>query len=806
MLSGAASSHPEPSILLQSMCQSSQLTKLGTEVVTDSIACLLPYLDSQYTPVIQKALSIIKSIGKSNTHRQKIPKTPGAIEKLLNFIDFDNVTVQSTIMSIYQNMMLYEPARKLANNTPEWLEKCYKQLKSSNTVLQYKTCFTIANLANSEITRERMTKNEWMIKQLYELTLHKDDKIKSEAIRAIANATTHPMILKQINENIAFIYCLAVIINKNHFGLMLDALHAISKVTTQTTSHETLLRHPRLVDNLCMLLNCRDKDVKLYAKMSLNLLIKHPASLNTIIKKISDDTFIMTHIVFMLTPSLIGYLISLRNLNKNGKETTSAIKTLLSKIIRNIDIKHIDLIKALVNYKADASVSYFGELLLKQLIESGHCISISSHIDSSGGEFSITGTANFKDIELNTLSLISLFLIYHHIGIKKIHFQYKGLDPCLEPNMEHPTAAAIFYMGAILHACQNAISSETKIRELIGNNVIFENDALTPHGEALLYKGGFSAAQFDNFKSKVVSKIKTLSPTNVDGLTVKSKIIAAGHEIRVQHKAQDDFPYNSLSKTGKRDRIHCDRVVKYAYDVTNSTAPKLMTVRSRELNASNFSFRLKELLRERHNHQNLFGIDLHCRATGAIKADGERVIRLVTYMPNLGMNLEEYLKTNTDLSPKKRLEILKAIAIQLKRIHRSGQVHLDLKPNNLTINPITNELHIIDLACRDINLPRNKGYLIYTPAFAAPEVKNKEKNAILTREADIYSLGVIARDHLKLSNKFLESMLDNIPEKRPSVGTLIDIIDAELSSQVGASAGAGAGGPIDFKEWCSAAM
>lgn len=106
------------------------------------------------------------------------------------------------------------------------------------------------------------------------------------------------------------------------------------------------------------------------------------------------------------------------------------------------------------------------------------------------------------------------------------------------------------------------------------------------------------------------------------------------------------------------------------------------------------------------------------------------------------------LSKNDNLSIKEKVEIVKALAVLLKKIHDKGYLYLDLKPDNIFIYPETkNIIQLFDFDSpvlkRDLY---NKGIhnirLSYTKGYAAIELRKGQIEKI-TERTDIYGLGAV---------------------------------------------------------------
>lgn len=133
-----------------------------------------------------------------------------------------------------------------------------------------------------------------------------------------------------------------------------------------------------------------------------------------------------------------------------------------------------------------------------------------------------------------------------------------------------------------------------------------------------------------------------------------------------------------------------------------------------------------------------------------------------------GATLREMIdKEDTRLKDK---NLLRSICIQileaLSYLHSKGVIHLDLKPENVMITTIGNQVKIIDLSCA--KSASNDTVSGYTEGYEAPE--QLTGNANIT--TDIYQLGKIMEELCEYSGvvrpwrKFIEKSTANHPDNR----------------------------------------
>lgn len=102
-----------------------------------------------------------------------------------------------------------------------------------------------------------------------------------------------------------------------------------------------------------------------------------------------------------------------------------------------------------------------------------------------------------------------------------------------------------------------------------------------------------------------------------------------------------------------------------------------------------------------------------------------------------GMTLLQAIIENKIQNP---ILLLKNLAIQLQSLHDKGLIHLDLKPDNIIVNPETHAVMIIDLGCT-----REKGALIGASGNAVYMTAERADGLVRADvEQDIYAFGFLA--------------------------------------------------------------
>src|SRR5690606_3457221 len=145
--------------------------------------------------------------------------------------------------------------------------------------------------------------------------------------------------------------------------------------------------------------------------------------------------------------------------------------------------------------------------------------------------------------------------------------------------------------------------------------------------------------------------------------------------------------------------------------------------------------------------------------------------------------------------PRRALSLLCSAANVLTVVHRAGLLHGDIKPANLIVRP-EGSVALVDLGLATALREGGQSSVGLTPHFAAPEVR---AGGALTVQAEVFSLGIIARDLLsegadaELSGKASDSLHSLVvratrtdPTLRfPSVDEFAQALRAALGGDVG---------------------
>lgn len=136
----------------------------------------------------------------------------------------------------------------------------------------------------------------------------------------------------------------------------------------------------------------------------------------------------------------------------------------------------------------------------------------------------------------------------------------------------------------------------------------------------------------------------------------------------------------------------------------------------------------------------------------AAKLDHPYIIKVYTYEersvvgPGIvmeyvdGRTLDEFIAENPSAEQRRRVmgQILDAVGY----IHRKGVIHNDLKPGNILVTRVDNDVRIIDFGLSDDDAYYLTKTLGCTPQYASPELLRREP---LDSRSDIYSLGLLMK-------------------------------------------------------------
>ena len=137
------------------------------------------------------------------------------------------------------------------------------------------------------------------------------------------------------------------------------------------------------------------------------------------------------------------------------------------------------------------------------------------------------------------------------------------------------------------------------------------------------------------------------------------------------------------------------------------------------------------------------------------KSDKERILSggLPLWLEGLpeeqALPLANYVRTG---SMRKRLMALAGCAATLARLHANGLVYCDLSPNNVFVNPKTDEVWLID--ADNLRFEQKKGGAsVFTPRFGAPEVVQGTDSSRAV--SDSWSFAVMAFEIMTINHPFI---------------------------------------------------
>ncbi len=110
-----------------------------------------------------------------------------------------------------------------------------------------------------------------------------------------------------------------------------------------------------------------------------------------------------------------------------------------------------------------------------------------------------------------------------------------------------------------------------------------------------------------------------------------------------------------------------------------------------------------------------------------------------------GRSLEHVLR-DEEVSPRRAVELVAAIALALQHAHDLGIVHRDVKPENVLIDA-DGEPHVMDFGlANDVSDTRQitvSGQMVGTPSYMAPEQAGSDQHGQTGPHTDVYGLGAV---------------------------------------------------------------
>ena len=148
----------------------------------------------------------------------------------------------------------------------------------------------------------------------------------------------------------------------------------------------------------------------------------------------------------------------------------------------------------------------------------------------------------------------------------------------------------------------------------------------------------------------------------------------------------------------------------------------------------------------------------------------------------LGRNLREYIARNGAAKPVMAINVLRQVALALKKADEHRVIHRDIKPENIMLTP-SGEVKVTDFGLARINDDSDKhltqiGMTMGTPLYMSPE---QVEGAPVDVRSDIYSLGVTAyhmlagkppfdgETALSIAVQHVKNKAESLSEMRPDV-------------------------------------
>lgn len=113
------------------------------------------------------------------------------------------------------------------------------------------------------------------------------------------------------------------------------------------------------------------------------------------------------------------------------------------------------------------------------------------------------------------------------------------------------------------------------------------------------------------------------------------------------------------------------------------------------------------------------------------------------YNPNY-VDLFQYMTKSNGV--RNKVEIATNILQAVNRMHSVGMAHVDIKPSNIVVNPVTNRVKLIDFAtsCDDKKYKCNYKSPIGSPHFISVKmIKREVKTLQLAKQTDKWSLAIV---------------------------------------------------------------
>jgi serine/threonine protein kinase len=154
----------------------------------------------------------------------------------------------------------------------------------------------------------------------------------------------------------------------------------------------------------------------------------------------------------------------------------------------------------------------------------------------------------------------------------------------------------------------------------------------------------------------------------------------------------------------------------------------------------------------------------------------QKTYKIVQKEEGIELHTLIYKNPHSPFTAAQKLIIAIRICQVLEHIHGKGVIHADIKPDNMlaTVNGNNIRVAILDFGFsiviengQTMVIDEAKG----TDGYIAPEIYNKASPELSKRQfsfaSDIYALGALFKNNLKLDNALSEKLLSQEPQNRP---------------------------------------
>lgn len=172
-------------------------------------------------------------------------------------------------------------------------------------------------------------------------------------------------------------------------------------------------------------------------------------------------------------------------------------------------------------------------------------------------------------------------------------------------------------------------------------------------------------------------------------------------------------------------------------------------------------------------------------------------IRFITREYFEGMTLDEWAKTQNQISLPDFFTIACELALAIDKVHDAGIIHGGIKPHNILIQPKTLDIRLIDfitpLDVRDVSyFIYDRSFVEGTLAYTSPEQTGRINHRV-DFSSDLYSLGIVlyelltgrlpffSTDPLELIHSHLAEEAPNIHELNPEIPPILSRIVSKLT-------------------------